>query len=58
MMLRLICLVRRHQWHNGWDDDRHQTVLTCMRCGKTRVRFGEMDLGKIWPPGATGGGGA
>jgi hypothetical protein len=26
---RLICLVRRHQWHNGWDEDRHQTVWTC-----------------------------
>jgi hypothetical protein len=21
MKARLICLVRRHQWHNGWDED-------------------------------------
>jgi hypothetical protein len=33
MTPRLICLVRRHQWHNGWDEDRHQTVWTCKRCG-------------------------
>ena len=36
MMPRLICLVRRHQWHNGWDEDRHRTVWTCKRCGKRR----------------------
>jgi hypothetical protein len=36
MKARLICLVRRHQWHNGWDEDRHQTVWTCKRCGATR----------------------
>ena len=36
MLPRLICLVRRHQWHNGWDEDRHLTVWTCKRCGKTR----------------------
>jgi hypothetical protein len=36
MMPRLICLVRTHQWHNGWDEDRHRTVWTCKRCGKRR----------------------
>ena len=36
MKARLICLVRRHQWHNGWDEDRHQTVWTCKRCGATK----------------------
>ncbi len=36
MTPRLICLVRRHQWHNGWDEDRHVTVWTCKRCGKRR----------------------
>ena len=50
MNARLISLVRRHQWHNGWDEDRHQTVWTCTRCGKTR---GQKDLRK-W--GAMGGG--
>jgi hypothetical protein len=33
MKARLMCLVRRHQWHNGWDTDRHETVWTCKRCG-------------------------
>jgi hypothetical protein len=33
---RLICLVRRHQWHNGWDEERRQTVWTCQRCGATK----------------------
>jgi len=33
---RLICLIRRHQWHNGWDEERHLTVWTCKRCGKTK----------------------
>ena len=37
MMLRLICLVRRHQWHNGWDEERHLTVWTCKRCGSSRT---------------------
>jgi hypothetical protein len=37
MKARLICLVRRHQWHNGWDEDRHVTVWTCKRCGATGV---------------------
>jgi len=36
MKARLMCLVRRHQWHNGWDADRHETVWTCKRCGATR----------------------
>ena len=36
MKARLICLVRRHQWHNGWDEERHVTVWTCKRCGVTR----------------------
>ena len=36
MKARLICLIRRHQWHNGWDEDRHQTLWTCKRCGARR----------------------
>ena len=36
MKARLICLIRKHQWHNGWDDFRHQTVWTCKRCGATK----------------------
>jgi hypothetical protein len=39
----LICLVRRHQWHSSWDSDEQKTVWTCTRCGRTRVRIGEMD---------------
>src|SRR5829696_1486722 len=26
MTPRLTCLVRRHQWHNVWDNDQHKTV--------------------------------
>ncbi len=62
MRARLICLIRRHQWHNGWNDYEHQTVWTCKRCGKTkgdsgsagdtRSRSGTLPWG-----GALGGGG-
>jgi len=37
MKARLICLIRRHQWHNGWNDYSHQTTWTCKRCGKTKA---------------------
>ena len=46
MKARLTCLVRRHQWHNGWDEERHLTVWTCKRCGKTRV---SSDQKGNWP---------
>ena len=36
MVPKLICLVRQHQWHNGWDEDQHLTVWTCKRCGAVR----------------------
>ena len=37
MKARLICLIRRHQWHNGSNDYEHQTVWTCKRCGKSKA---------------------
>jgi len=46
MKARLICLVRTHQWHNGWDEERHLTVWTCKRCGKTKV---SSDKKGNWP---------
>jgi hypothetical protein len=52
MKARLICLVRRHQWHNGWDEDRHQTVWTCKRCGATR-RSDEMGDPRLMDPGGS-----
>ncbi len=60
MTPRLICLVRRHQWHNGWDEERHVTVWTCKRCGKERreeVRRGDGTGGRYHhvPPGGAGG---
>jgi hypothetical protein len=39
----LICLIRRHQWHSSWDNDEQKTVETCTRCGRTRVRIGDMN---------------
>jgi len=24
--MKLRCLFRRHQWHNGWDAEKHETV--------------------------------
>jgi hypothetical protein len=53
---RLICLVRRQQWHNGWDEERHLTVWTCKRCGKTRVPADEMGDPRMMAPGGGGGG--
>jgi hypothetical protein len=57
MKARLICLVRRHQWHNGWDEERHLTVWTCKRCGKTRANTDEMGDPRIIGGPAGGGGG-
>ena len=36
MKARLTCLVRRHQWCNGWDEEEHRTVCPCKRCGTTK----------------------
>jgi hypothetical protein len=57
MTPRLICLVRRHQWHNGWDEDRHQTVWTCKRCGTTKRSEETGDPGTLDPFGGAHGGG-
>jgi hypothetical protein len=40
---QLICLVRKHKWHQGWDNERRVQIWTCERCGRRRVRIGEMD---------------
>jgi hypothetical protein len=45
---RLICLVRRHQWHNGWDEERYLTIWTCKRCGATGVPSDEMGTLAGW----------
>ena len=55
MKARLVCLVRRHQWHNGWDADRHETVWTCKRCGATRRPDGGARAG-WFASGGDGGG--
>jgi hypothetical protein len=56
MKARLICLVRRHQWHNGWDEERHRTVWTCKRCGAVKIDYNEMgDPRLIGGPGGGGG---
>jgi hypothetical protein len=59
MMPRLVCLVRRHQWHNGWDEDRRRTVWSCKRCGTTRRSFEKGNPGDPFGGGgiADGGGG-
>jgi hypothetical protein len=52
---QVICLVRRHQWYKGWDEERHLTVWTCKRCGKTRASSDEMgDPTLIGGPGGGG----
>ena len=69
MKARLICLIRRHQWHNGWDEQRHLTVWTCKRCGKTkdgdsrnagdeRAQMGLLPWGGVVHGGGDLGGGA
>jgi len=59
--MKLKCLFRRHQWHNGWDDFEHQTVWTCKRCGKERrepVTYRSPRDRALPPPmGGHGGGG-
>jgi hypothetical protein len=56
MKARLICLVRRHQWHNGWDEERHRTVWICKRCGATKVHYSD-EMGDPRLIGGPGGGG-
>ena len=29
---RLLCLVGKHQWHNDWDEDKHEVYWVCKRC--------------------------
>jgi len=42
MKARIICLVRRHQWHNGWDDDgaqaRSRTIASPLLHTRTAPR--------------------
>jgi hypothetical protein len=41
MMPRLICLVRRHQWHNGWDEEASDGVdLQALWCDEALRRDG------------------
>jgi hypothetical protein len=46
----LICLVRRHQWDHGLDEDQHLTVWTCKRCGAKRGSPGT-GVGRAWKAG-------
>jgi hypothetical protein len=49
-MKPLKCLIGRHQWHNGWDEDRHQTLWTCKRCGATKRSDGRGGHSPSNPP--------
>ena len=41
------------KWQSSWDKNEQKTVWTCARCGRTRVRIGEMDPRKSgWGFGA------
>ena len=55
MKARLICLLRRHQWHNGWDEEEHRTVWTCKRFGTTKCSDYSGDP-LFLAPGGDGGG--
>ena len=50
---KLRCLFRRHQWHNGWDAEKDETVRTCKRCGLIRPGIGH--LPEVFPPYGGGG---
>ena len=32
-MNRLVCLLRRHDWHSEYDHEHHETRWSCRRCG-------------------------
>ena len=36
---KLRCLFRRHRWHNGWDEERHEVVWSCLRCGLIKTEI-------------------
>ena len=48
---RLICLVRRHRWHNGWDEDTASDRMDCKRYGATKVDSDEMGDPRMMDPG-------
>ena len=50
---KLRCAFRRHQWHNGWDAEKHEVVWTCKRCGLIRT---ELDPRTFDAGGSLGGG--
>ena len=37
MRPRLICLLRRHDWHSEYDHEHRHTTWTCQRCGLQEV---------------------
>ena len=39
---KLRCLFRRHQWHNGWDAEKHEPVWTCKRLGRAGANHGSI----------------
>ena len=51
---RLLCLVGKHQWHNDWDEDKHEVYWVCKRCRLIKSN-------RPWPigdAGSSGGGGS
>ena len=42
MKARLICLIRRHQWHKVFDHETKKTWLECRRCGRRKITLGDM----------------
>jgi hypothetical protein len=49
---KLRCLFRRHQWHNGWDAEKHEVLWTCKRCGLVKT-----ELERVHDTGGFAGGG-
>ena len=49
MHRRLVCLLRRHDWHSEYDHESRHTNWTCRRCGLHKVTVDD-----VWD--ASGGG--
>ena len=38
MHSRLVCLLRRHDWHSEYDRENERVTWSCRRCGYIRAR--------------------
>jgi len=41
MHRRLVCMLRRHDWHSEYDHESRRTEWRCRRCGLHKVTYAD-----------------